>query len=201
MTHAANDIKTETLCRPTINRKHVIIIAVAGRMGSGKTHIAKIISNLLIEEGFTVSFLPFAKPLKDAAFSLGWDGKKDKRGRRFLQKLGTDCVREYDHTFWITKWGSNVADSVCDVVICDDLRFKNEVEKVSRYKFVYRIKMVRKLTWKERILNMLGLTHASERPLPDDWFDRIVQNDLKSSIPVMTAAMDAVNYAKQNRTK
>lgn len=106
-----------------------IVIGLAGRMWSGKTTTAQEILRQLSEQGRSGVILSLATPLKDLARSyFGWNGQKDERGRRLLQRLGTDVGREWDPDFSVKKW----LDMACRQVkvgisvICDDLRFANE---------------------------------------------------------------------------
>lgn len=77
--------------------------------------------------------ISFAKSLKRLALDLGWDGKKDERGRRLLQGLG-QTLRAYDPDFWIKKADFNPV-KVDTPVFIDDLRFQNELEYLKRHAF------------------------------------------------------------------
>lgn len=106
-----------------------MLIGITGEMGSGKSTVAEMI--LRCAEGHII---PFAQPLKDLARSIGWDGNKDKKGRRLLQLLGTDVLRECIDPYWHTKkWReaigitlSKYCDPMTPIIIADDLRFLNE---------------------------------------------------------------------------
>lgn len=98
-------------------------IGLTGPIGSGKTTIAKELQERLA--GCII--LPMAKPLKDYAKLMGWDGRKDKRGRRLLQLLGTECGRKcISDDIWVNKWAQEAQGH--PYVICDDARFENEVD-------------------------------------------------------------------------
>lgn len=120
-----------------------IFIGLTGRMRSGKTHIA----NVLIQNSTNVLpiIIPFAKPLKELASEyFGWDGRKDERGRKLLQVLGTEVGREYGGwDFWVKKWELAVEEfknsqlenlpkawysQTKFLFIADDIRFSNEAE-------------------------------------------------------------------------
>lgn len=109
-----------------------MIIGITGRSGAGKTTTAQA----LAEKLKPAVVLPFAKPLKELATSyFGWDGKKDARGRKLLQTLGTDVGRAWDPEFWVSKWQVamlSLLDAGCSV-IADDLRFANEAAVVHLY--------------------------------------------------------------------
>lgn len=111
------------------------LIGLAGPKGCGKSTISKLIANSLRAEGHKVIIQSFAKPLKDLATSIGWDGQKDEKGRRLLQILGTEvcrkCIRD---DYWIAKFtefcaSEALSHSPCEpelIIICDDVRFDNE---------------------------------------------------------------------------
>lgn len=105
------------------------VIAIHGKMHSGKTTAAKYIYINLVS-----TVRPFAKPIKDFATLLGWDGKKGKKGRRLLQLLGTEVGREcISDTIWVDKWQESLGDTGSNVtIICDDLRFQNEYEHLNK---------------------------------------------------------------------
>lgn len=111
-------------------------IGLSGLSGSGKTTIAKIISN-----NYGLELLSFAWPVKNIAMhEFGWDGQKDDRGRRLLQVLGTDAGRIYDDGIWVRKMIHHIR--YCDINkwIIDDVRFDNEAITVNEEGgFVFRI--------------------------------------------------------------
>ena len=98
------------------------VIAIHGKMHSGKSTAAKY-----MQKRTRAVVRPFAKPIKDFATLLGWNGNKDKKGRRLLQLLGTEVGREcISDLIWVYKWQVDLGDE--DTVICDDLRFQNEYD-------------------------------------------------------------------------
>lgn len=104
------------------------IIGLTGRIGSGKSTIAKEIVKLVPNAKVT----SFAGPVKTIAKTVfGWDGAKDERGRRLLQVIGTDAGRAYNQDIWVhmmqTQLGLLLAQGI-PLVIIDDLRFDNEAE-------------------------------------------------------------------------
>jgi hypothetical protein len=131
-----------------------ILVGVTGLMGSGKTTFAEY----LLTEGQAMHFkgqiLPFAEPLKNIAKQMGWNGKKDERGRRLLQLLGTDCGREcIDKNLWVQQWlkgATEIVEGSCLVVrpssignikdkpeikfiVADDCRFSNEAAAITTH--------------------------------------------------------------------
>ena len=106
------------------------LILISGKAESGKTLTANIIKERLENRVKKVTILPFASYLKFICREhFGWDGKKNEEGRRILQHVGTDIVRERNPNFWV----KTVVDFVdtfgqdFDFIISDDVRFPNEI--------------------------------------------------------------------------
>lgn len=183
--------KDEKDSMPTVRSNNMIIFMIHGPMGSGKSTLSNIIMERAKMTGKTATILPFAKPLKEAAKQLGWDGNKDKKGRRLLQLLGTEVGRKcIGPNIWTDKWKKALTDAEmeADIVICDDLRFLNEYEAAKVFcltRKVISIKLkgrgyatngfFKRIFW--HIKKWLGLLHASERPLPDYLFDEVYMNN------------------------
>lgn len=145
------------------------IVTICGSLHSGKSLVKDMISDRV-----PVAWLPFAKPVKDVAFHMGWDGQKDKKGRKLLQLLGTECGRRcIDEDIWADKWQAKALEFAKDnniVLVADDMRFDNEVNTVLRLALgheVYIIEIYRPQgLWmgiKRRYFPFL--LHPSERPL------------------------------------
>jgi hypothetical protein len=179
----------------------MLIILLHGPMGSGKSTLAAALHEQCAVIGRFYTVLPFAKPLKDVAKYMGWNGEKDEKGRRLLQLIGTECGRKcIDPEIWVKKWLKAVEGASLDhdVVVCDDLRFHNEYQvaktlvnhKVITIKLKgrgYQVKgWWRKLIW--NIKRWLGLLHLSEMPLPDSLFDVILDNSKDLSMLDLFAA-------------
>jgi hypothetical protein len=96
------------------------IIGITGKAGAGKSEVARIIVDLVGGE-----IAPFARPLKNVAISLGWNGDKDLHGRMLLQELGTTIREHVSKEKWVDLWKKSIAD-VTDIIIADDVRYDNE---------------------------------------------------------------------------
>lgn len=119
------------------------IIGITGKAGSGKTSAAEV----LVKKGYCK--LSFATPVKQIAKSFGWDGKKDERGRRLLQRIGTEVGRDYNPQIWVQMMAQRIKDiEDCNklymaetCVVIDDVRFSNEAEFVKYMDgFIIRLK-------------------------------------------------------------
>ena len=95
------------------------IIGVSGKARSGKDTVAEFLT------GFGFIRCALADKLKKFAYMLGWDGKKDEKGRRFLQHLGT-VVREYDEDGWIKLLEKDPKFMGAERVVITDIRYPNE---------------------------------------------------------------------------
>ncbi len=116
-----------------------IIIGLSGKKGAGKNSVY-FLSKILLDADETgkVIKVSMADALKEMARSIGWDGKKDDDGRRLLQILGTQVVRQcIDDQYWVKaaegriKSLVNMADPPIAIFI-PDIRFPNEAEMVKR---------------------------------------------------------------------
>jgi hypothetical protein len=121
-----------------------IIVGLTGKQRNGKSYFCKMLYNKFNEQTTDpisgimqdrVVQLNFKDALIDLAQQIGWNGKKDEKGRRFLQLLGTDCIRNcIDKDYWIKKWkicaeGYSRIESI-DLILADDVRFNNEARAI-----------------------------------------------------------------------
>lgn len=102
-----------------------LLLAVTGGLGSGKSEVVKIIRNA----GGRVGCLKISEPLyhiqKMVQEYLELPLHKD---RKLLQFLGTEWGRKNNPDFWINIFMDNLEKyiPIYDIIVCDDLRFKNE---------------------------------------------------------------------------
>ena len=71
------------------------ILLLTGRAGSGKDTFC----DLAMRSGVNVARHAFADSLKQMAFTAGWDGVKDEKGRLLLIDLG-NYIRSYNVNFF-----------------------------------------------------------------------------------------------------
>jgi len=146
-------------------------IGIHGPAGVGKTTLAEIFNAKT-----NCAIVPFARPLKEFAKQLGWNGIKDDNGRKILQLLGTDIGRNLiDPDIWIKHWETTVIELGREgerLFVADDLRFTNEAKIITMYHGTL-IKMTGRGAYNPS--NDLS-KHASEQILPDYLFDCVIDN-------------------------
>jgi hypothetical protein len=96
-------------------KQHIGLIGLAG---SGKDTAAIA----LMDRGW--KRVAFADALKGRAIYLGWDGRKDDRGRRLLCDLGM-AMRAYEPDHWINHARAAMRGRPC---VFTDVRFQNEAD-------------------------------------------------------------------------
>lgn len=148
------------------------VFAIAGPLGSGKSTLADYLKVKLSAITDDILYMPFARRVKEIALSMGWDGKKDEKGRRLLQLLGTECGREcIDPFIWSNYWLTTVLAKGPAFVIVDDLRFENEIYVIKRLPHC-----LIKIKGRNEPKSTANL-HASEVGLEDKEFNHIYFNN------------------------
>jgi hypothetical protein len=99
------------------------IVAFMGIAGSGKTTAATWFMRC------NPQYKPFsfAAEVKAIALLMGWDGKKDKKGRQLLQDIGM-AGRRYDQDIWVSKLQKRLETT--EYLVIDDVRFQNEADAI-----------------------------------------------------------------------
>lgn len=157
----------------------MLVIGICGDATIGKTTLAQMLESRLTP----AKICPFAGPLKQAALDLGWNGKKDAKGRKLLQLLGTDVGRNcISETIWEDKWRKQIGEQARDGIeymIADDVRFPNELALIKEVGGVV-IKVKKRSIFrpiKRLIMRLFGRLHASEIGFKDKDVDIIVVNN------------------------
>ena len=147
----------------------MITLCISGKATSGKSTAAQVIL-----ENFTSNSFAFADEVKRIAYEYGWDGKKDTRGRRLLQRAG-DIGREYDSNLWVDRAIKNAKDfapyprdAIC---IFSDCRYPNELDRVKQ-------EMYNVVTMRIERGAVESLQHSSETALDSygSW-DIVIENN------------------------
>lgn len=161
------------------------IFLIAGKSGSGKSEVAKIINEFYIYKLEKCVLTGYSKYLKLFAQELtSWDGASQNKPRDFLQEFGSK-IRKFDQYYFTKRMIEDIniyaLDNVENVII-SDVRMPEEIEEIrENFTDVYAICVVNqfgqsKLTVKQQ-------AHITETAL-DDYqdFDYIIANDEKEKL-------------------
>ena len=109
-----------------------VVLGLCGVARVGKTTTAELLKQRLKNQGHACVILAFAEPVKEIANYFGWDGKKDERGRKLLQQIGTDVGRNYNPSIWVDRWTQRATSFMQQgiSVLTDDVRFQNEIHAI-----------------------------------------------------------------------
>lgn len=145
-------------------------IALCGKMGSGKSHVAELL------EGLGYQRLHFASPLKRAAAELD-----PKPSRELLQALSEVTRRVEPHPL-VEQMRRVLESTTADKLVVDDLRFPDELLVLRKAGFAVLMidapldVRLERLRANGRLEDERQLNHASEVAL-DDYSLRVVVND------------------------
>lgn len=154
------------------------VILVSGKAQSGKDTFASILRENLVAGQYRVLITHYADLLKYICCNyLGWDGKKDEKGRKMLQYVGTDIVRKQNPTLWVD-FVSMILKYFYenwDYVIIPDCRFRNEITTMIENGFdTIHIRVVRQSY--NNALTTEQKKHISETSLDDIEPDYYIYN-------------------------
>jgi len=155
------------------------IFLVAGKAGSGKGEVAKLIKEYYIYKLENCVITEYSKYLKGFAKELtDWDGNPNTKPRKYLQELG-DKIRKLDSKYFINNMidDMKIYEELADNVVVSDVRFPDEIEDIKlNFDNVYAIYVENqfapsKLTIEEQ-------SHRTETALESyNEFDYILAND------------------------
>jgi len=155
------------------------IFLVAGKAGSGKGEVAKLIKEFYIYKLESCVVTEFSKYLKGFAKELtDWDGNPNTKPRSYLQELG-DKIRSVDSKYFINNMIDDlrIYESVVQNVIISDVRMPDEIEDIKlNYDNVYAIYVENQFSPSK--LTVEEQAHITETALENyDEFDYILAND------------------------
>ncbi len=138
--------------------------AIVGYARHGKDTVAEAIQKLVRPKSVRIYHL--ADPIKEMAASFGWDGNKDKKGRTFLQQLGTEIGRAYNDNHWVDimeRDRRRCRSIPLDYYLIPDVRFENEVKSLTKgHCIIIVVKRPVHGFWK-KIKQLFTRRHSSER--------------------------------------
>lgn len=160
------------------------IFLVAGKAGSGKNEVAKLIREYYtykLQESAVTSFSKyitnFTKELTD------WDGSPGNKPRDFMQKLG-DTIRRKDPYYFTKNMIADISvfeEYVSNLVIAD-VRMPEEIEEIrNNFEDVYAIYVVNQ--FEPSKLSVEQQAHITETALENYAdFDYTIANDTLESL-------------------
>ena len=156
------------------------IYLVAGKSGSGKGEVAKIIKEYYLSLGKKPIITEFSKYLKMYAREIiEWNGSEPKQ-RKFLQDLGVTIRENMDMPlFFVNRIIEDIKvyDLYFDVVILDDVRLPIEIDEIKKtFNNVYSMYVVNQFA--PSTLTVEEQMHMTETALENySNFDITIVND------------------------
>ena len=160
------------------------IFLVAGKAGSGKGEVAKLIKEFYIYKLESCAITEYSKYLKVLAKELtDWDGNPNTKPRKYLQELG-DKIRGIDSKYFINNMIDDlrIYEGLVDNVIISDVRMPDEIEDIKlNYDDVYAIYVENQFS--NSNLSIEEQTHITETALETyNEFDYVLANDNKDAL-------------------
>lgn len=159
------------------------IIALAGKAGSGKDTVAKILAEEVLDHCAVLAFANRLKRMLEVGLEVNLDdmSRAEKEApvdhlaglgaitpRHLAQTLGTEWGRAIHPDLWVYLLAMDVETMFAPVVVITDCRFPNEVE------FVHKRRGV--VWWIERDGIAPVRAHASENSIGPQDCDRTILN-------------------------
>ena len=155
------------------------VVCISGKAQNGKDTTAGFLKEVLEERGNRVLIIHYADLLKYLCRTyFGWNGNKDEEGRRILQYVGTDIIRNREPDYWVQFVAGflSLFDTEWDYILIPDTRFPNEVDHMKELGFeVVHLRIVR--TDFESPLTEEQQKHPSETALDDVFPDLTILNN------------------------
>lgn len=155
------------------------VFLVAGKAGSGKGEVAKLIKEYYIYKLESCVITEYSKYLKNFVKELtDWDGSSSNKPRKALQEYG-DKIRAVDEKYFINNMIDDlkVFETLVDNVVIADVRFPGEIEDIKlNFDEVYSIYVENQFS--ESTLTIEEQSHKTETALETyEEFDYILAND------------------------
>lgn len=155
------------------------IFLIAGKAGSGKNEVAKLIKEYYIYKLEECAITSYSKYIKNFALELtNWDGTESNKPRDFMQRLGDD-MRKNDPNFLVSNMIKDITiyQKYVENVVISDVRMPNEIEEIKNsFENVYAFYIVNQFgSSKLTIEQQSHITEVALEDYPD--FDYIIAND------------------------
>ena len=167
------------------------IFLIAGKAGSGKNEVAKLIKEYYIYKLEECAITSYSKYIKNFALELtNWDGTESNKPRDFMQRLGDD-MRKNDPNFLVSNMIKDITiyQKYVENVVISDVRMPNEIEEIKNsFENVYAFYIVNQFgSSKLTIEQQSHITEVALEDYPD--FDYIIANDDLSKLKEKVFAM------------
>lgn len=155
------------------------IFLIAGKAGSGKNEVAKIIKEYYIYKLQSCAITSYSKYIKNFALELtDWDGSEGNKPRDFMQQIG-DKARDYDPNFFVSNMVKDIAvyKNFVDNLVISDVRMPNEIDGIKdNFDEAVAICVINQFSQSK--LTVEQQAHITERALENyEDFDYIIAND------------------------
>jgi len=110
------------------------IILITGHAGSGKDTTAEIIEAIGSNDQVFTEVDSFANPIKEIAYSLGWDGNKDEKGRQLLIDIGRAGYLYLSHI-----WAQMLALKGFDTIRSISTNYQKHFLVIPDFRFVHEL--------------------------------------------------------------
>jgi len=155
------------------------IFLVAGKAGSGKGEVAKLIKEFYIYKLESCVITEYSKYLKNFVKELtDWDGNPNTKPRTELQRLG-DVIRKTDDKYFTNNMINDIRiyEQEVDNLVISDVRMPEEIEDIKlNYDDVYAIYVENQFAPSK--LTIEQQSHITETALENyHEFDYILAND------------------------
>lgn len=158
---------------PTPNTTTQKIVAISGKMGTGKDSFADLLEAAIRSRGNTVLRIAFADKLKECTAAVqSILGKPVEKDRDFLQGLGDFLNDFYGLGVFVDPVAEAITRSSADYILITDLRRPCEYEFVRKIGAV----LVRIEGMQRRDRTEKQAIHSTETALDDEEFDHTVFN-------------------------
>jgi len=160
------------------------IFLVAGKAGSGKGEVAKLIKEYYIYKLENCVITEYSKYLKRFVIELtDWDGNPNTKPRKYLQELG-DKIRKLDNKYFIHNMIDDlkIYQELVENVVVSDVRYPEEIEDIKlNYDEVYAIYVENQFSPSK--LSVEEQSHITETALEGyNEFDYVLANDTFESL-------------------
>ncbi|MBE6148016.1 MAG: hypothetical protein E7167_00690 [Firmicutes bacterium] len=155
------------------------IFLVAGKAGSGKNEVARLIKEFYIYKHEECAITHYSKYIKNFALELtDWDGTDANKPRDFMQKIG-DKIRESDPNYFTSNMIRDIEiyDDYVQNLVVSDVRMPEEIEEIKEnFDEVYAIYVVNQFGASS--LTIEQQSHVTETALESyGEFDYTLAND------------------------